>query len=172
MLDQVRPGLLPSAEVRKRSDGTEGVYDPVTGGSFETAPDQANLVQLFDGKRSLLEISAEYMNRHGFVPFSALDDLMRGLADADLLDLPAKDLQRMGMMDRSTWVEMAAPRTRARFRVPWPRALRVLELLAWPALAAWVALTVPRTPLGPFDVPLFYVGLALALTLRARVKTA
>ena len=69
MLDQIRPCLLPNAEIRRRSDGTEGIYDAATGHSFETSPEQANLVQLFDGKRSLLEISAEYMNRYGFVPF-------------------------------------------------------------------------------------------------------
>src|SRR3954466_861516 len=104
MLDQIRPCLLPSAEVRKRSDGTEGIYDPPTGHSFETSPEQSNLVQLFDGKRSLLEISAEYMNRYGFVPFAAIDDLMWGLADANLLMDPPESLDRLGMLDKSSWV--------------------------------------------------------------------
>jgi hypothetical protein len=75
MLDQVRPALTPTAEVRRRSDGTEGIYDPSTGHAFETTHEQSNLVGLFDGKRSLLEISAEYLSKYGFVPFAALDDL-------------------------------------------------------------------------------------------------
>ncbi len=172
MLDQVRPALLPSAEVRKRSDGTEGIYDANTGNSFETAPDQANLVTLFDGKRSLLEISAEYLNRHGFVPFAALDDLMRGLADADLLHDPPESLQRVGMMDRNSFIEVLAPRSLLRFRAYWPTPLRALELLLFPALAVWVNLTYPARPLSPIDVGLFYVGAVLALTLRDRFKAA
>lgn len=172
MLDQVRPALLPSAEVRKRSDGTEGIYDANTGNSFETAPDQANLVTLFDGKRSLLEISAEYLNRHGFVPFAALDDLMRGLADADLLHDPPESLQRVGMMDRNSFIEVLAPRSLLRFRGFWPTPLRALELLLFPALAVWVNLTYPARSLSPIDVGLFYVGAVLALTLRDRFKAA
>lgn len=172
MLDQVRPALLPTAEVRKRSDGTEGIYDADTGSSFETAPDQANLVTLFDGKRSLLEISAEYLNRHGFVPFAALDDLMRGLADADLLHDPPDSLQRVGMMDRNSFMDVLSPRSLLRFRAFWPTALRALELLVFPALAIWVNLTFQRRALSPVDVGLFYLGAVLALTLRDRFKAA
>lgn len=169
MLDHVRPGLLSTAEVRRRSDGTEGIYDADSGNSFETAPDQSNLVQLFDGKRSLLEVSAEFMNRYGFVPFAAMDDLMRGLADADLLDDPPESLQRIGMMDRSSLLELLAPSPLLRFRsfFPWP--LRVLELFAWLALTGW-AMTRPAAPLSPLDVAWFYPGMVLALTLRGRFK--
>ena len=172
MLDQVRPALLPTAEVRKRSDGTEGIYDAETGASFETAPDQANLVTLFDGKRSLLEISAEYLNRHGFVPFAALDDLMRGLADADLLHDPPDSLQRVGMMDRNSFIDVLAPRSLLRYRPFWPGPLRALELLVFPALAIWVNLHYGKRALSPIDVGLFYVGAVLALTLRDRFKAA
>ncbi|MBL8953753.1 MAG: cyclic nucleotide-binding domain-containing protein [Myxococcaceae bacterium] len=172
MLDQVRPALLPTAEVRKRSDGTEGIYDAVSGMSFETAPDQANLVTLFDGKRSLLEISAEYLNRHGFVPFAALDDLMRGLADSDLLHDPPDSLQRVGMMDRSSFIEVLQPRSLLRFKSFFPTPLRALELLFWPALAVWVTLTYPHRALSPIDVGLFYLGAVLGLTLRDRCKAA
>jgi CRP-like cAMP-binding protein len=172
MLDNVRPGLLPSAEVRKRSDGTEGIYDAETGNSFETAPDQANLVTLFDGKRSLLEISAEYLNRYGFVPFAALDDLMRGLADSDLLHDPPESLQRLGLMDRGSFIEMLAPRSLVRTRTLWPTPLRALELLAFPALAVWVQLNFRPRALSAVDVGLFYLGAVLALTLRDRFKAA
>ena len=106
MLDQVRPGLLPSAEVRQRSDGTEGIYDAETGNSFETAPDQANLVTLFDGKRSLLEISAEYLNRHGFVPFAAPP----GRAKAMVTNTTAN----MAPTERTDRRVIEAPRTRRR----------------------------------------------------------
>ncbi len=172
MLDQIKPCLLPSAEIRRRSDGTEGIYDAQTGHSFETAPEQANLVQLFDGKRSVLEISAEYMNRYGFVPFAAIDDLMWGLADAKLLVDPPESLERMGMLERSSWVELITPTPRARFKSFWPTTFRALELLVWPALAIYVALNVAPTPLGPIDVALFYPGLVLALVLRDRFKGA
>lgn len=172
MLDQIRPCLLPTAEIRRRSDGTEGIYDAATGHSFETAPEQANLVQLFDGKRSLLEISAEYMNRYGFVPFAAIDDLMWGLADANLLVDPPESLERLGMLDRSSWVELITPTPRLRWKAFWPTAFRALELLLWPALAVYVVLTLPRAALGPIDVALFYPGLVLALTLRDRFKAA
>jgi CRP-like cAMP-binding protein len=169
MLDQVRPGLLHTAEVRQRSDGTEGIYDAVTGHSFETAPDQSHLVGLFDGKRSLLEVSAEFMNKHGFVPFAAMDDLMRGLADADLLEDPPESLQRMGMMDRGSMVDLLAPRMLLRFKSIFPTPLRVLELFVWLALAVWMLLR-PSEPLAPIDVALFYPGAVLALTLRGRFK--
>jgi cAMP-dependent protein kinase regulator len=172
MLDHVRPGLLATAEVRRRSDGTEGIYDAESGHAFETAADQSNLVQLFDGKRSLLEVSAEYMNRHGFVPFAAMDDLMRGLADADLLAEAPDGLQRMNMMDRGSFVDMLAPRVLWRFKsIPFPAPLRALELVAWVALAGWLLMW-PSAPLGPLDVPLFYPGAVLALTLRGRFKAA
>ncbi|MBK7864568.1 MAG: cyclic nucleotide-binding domain-containing protein [Archangiaceae bacterium] len=158
--------------MRKRSDGTEGIYDADSGNSFETAPDQANLVTLFDGKRSLLEISAEYLNRYGFVPFAALDDLMRGLADADLLHDPPDSLQRVGMMDRNSFIEVLAPRSLFRMRDLWPTPLRALELFAFPALAAWVQLNFAPRALSAIDVGLFYLGAVLALTLRDRFKAA
>ncbi len=169
MLDQIRPCLLPSAEIRQRSDGTEGIYDAPSGASFETSPEQANLVQLFDGKRSLLEISAEYMNRHGFVPFAAMDELVWGLTDAHLLVDPPQNIDRLGA---SAWVELVTPTSRARWKMPWPTALRALELLAWPALAIFTVLTTPQNALGPLDVALFYPGLLLALVLRDRFKGA
>jgi CRP-like cAMP-binding protein len=172
MLDQIRPSLLPHAEVRRRSDGTDGIYDPQTGRSFETTAEQAHLVALFDGKRSLLEISAEYMNRHGYVPFSAIDELIWGLIDANLLVDPPRNLERMAMVDRSSWVDFLAPSSRLRFKGFWPAPLRALEVLGWPALAVWAVLNVPKQGLSPLDVLLFPLGLVLALTLRDRFKAA
>lgn len=158
--------------MRKRSDGTEGVYDPESGHSIETTPEQANLVQLFDGKRSLLEISAEYMNRHGFVPFAAIDELMWRLVDANLLVNPPRNLDRLAMVDRSSLIDLINPVPHARWKAMWPRFLRVLELLLWPALAVFVATRVPWVELGAIDVALFYPGVVLALILRERVKAA
>lgn len=169
MLDQVRPALTPTAQVRRRSDGTEGIYDPATGQSFETTPEQANLVGLFDGKRSLLEISAESLSKFGFVPFAALDDLMRGLADAQLL---AERPQLRSQSDRSPWLDAILPSAHARWADMMPGFLRKLELILWPAAAVAVVRMVPPNPLGALDVLFFYLGAALALTLRARVKAA
>ena len=172
MLDQIRPCLLPTAEVRKRADGTEGIYDPPSGHSFETSIEQANLIALFDGKRSLLEISAEYMNKHGFVPFAAIDDLMWGLTDANLLVDPPENLDRLGYLDKSSWVDLITPHSRLRWKAFWPTLFRVLEFALWPALAVFAALNVPQKGLTPIDVALFYPGLVLALTLRDRFKGA
>lgn len=172
MLDQVRPALTPTAEVRRRSDGTEGIYDPVTGHSFETTHEQSGLVELFDGQRSLLEISAEYLGKYGFVPFAALDDLMRGLADAELLFNGPDALRGMGAAERSPWVDALLPSAHARWSDSWPRVARVLELAIWPALALWIVRTTPPMRLSAIDVPLAYLGAVLALTLRARMKAA
>jgi CRP-like cAMP-binding protein len=172
MLDQIRPCLSTNAEVRRRSDGTAGIYDAQAGTSFETTAEQAQLVVLFDGKRSLLEISAEYMNRHGYVPFAAIDELMWGLIDNALLVDPPRNLERMAMVDRSSWVDFLAPRSRLRFKGYWPAPLRAIELIGWPALAVWVVLNLPKQGLGPLDVVLFPLGLVLALTLRDRFKAA
>lgn len=171
MHDQLRPKLVPTAEVRHRSDGTDGLYDPETGHHFETAADQKNLVQLFDGTRTLLEISAEFMNRHGYVPFAALDDLMWGLADAGMLVNPPA-VERPGVLTRNSMVESIAPHAGARWKTAWPAALRALELVLFPALGVWLTVTQPERPLDPIDVPLFYVGAVLAMTLRERFKAA
>ncbi|GMU58928.1 MAG: hypothetical protein AMXMBFR34_06910 [Myxococcaceae bacterium] len=170
MLDQVRPALLPGALVRKRKDGTEGIYDPDSGHSYETTPEQANLVALFDGKRSLLEISAEYMSRHGFVPFAAIDELLWGLADAQLLVDPPQNIGRLSSSSASS--DLVAPHSRSRWKTKWPRALRSLELGLWPALGVFALLSVPAVALSPLDVALFYPGLLVALVLRERVKAA
>lgn len=172
MLDQIRPCLLPGAEVRVRSDGTAGVYDADSGHALEATPEQANLLQLFDGKRSLLEVSAEYMNRHGFVPFSAIDELLWALTDANLLVDPPRNLGALSRADRASAIDLITPHSRRRWKSTEPRALRILELLAWPAFAVWVVLTFPRVELAPIDVLLFYPGLVLALTLRERMKAA
>lgn len=171
MFDQLRPALLPTAEVRRRSDGTVGIYDPVSGASYEASADQANLVQLFDGQRSLLEVSAEALSRFGFVPFSALDDVVRGLADTRLLVDPPESHQDP-LMAGGPWFDLFLPETRAAWRTALPTALRALELLLWPALAVAAVLAVPRAPLGAVDVLLFYVGASAALTLRSRTKAA
>jgi len=172
MLDQIRPCLLPGAEVRRRSDGTDGVYDPETGHWFETSPAQANLIELFDGTRTLLEISAEYMSRHGFVPFAAIDELLWGLVDAGLLMHPPNNLDRLSAVDRTSWLDLMTPGPRARWKTSWPGFLRVPELLLWPALAVWVLLNVPRIDLQPLDVALFYPGLILSFVLRERLRAA
>ena len=172
MLDQIRPCLLATAVVRQRSDGTLAIYDPVTGHTVEASAEQAGLVPLFDGQRTLLEISAEYLGRHGFVPFAAIDELTWDLVAAGLLMHPPRNLERLNSLDRSAWVDLLAPSVRARFQLPCPRALRALELLLWPALALFVLTSQPRAALQPLDVALFYPGVVLALTLRDRLQAA
>ncbi|MBL9038264.1 MAG: cyclic nucleotide-binding domain-containing protein [Archangium sp.] len=171
MLDQIRPALSPTAEIRRRSDGTEGIYAPETGLCFETTKEQANLVQLFDGQRSLLEISAEYLNRFGFVPFAALNDLVHGLADAGVLrDTPPQLSQSND--SSSPWLEALMPSTLAAWRDRWPRVLRVLELAIWPALAISGCQGGEPHELRALDVVLAYAGAVAALTLRGRMKAA
>ncbi|MEW6431303.1 MAG: cyclic nucleotide-binding domain-containing protein [Myxococcota bacterium] len=172
MLDQIRPSLTPGAEVRVRSDGTAGIYDPESGSALDATQEQANLLQLFDGQRSLLEISAEYMNRHGFVPFAAIDELLWALTDANLLVNPPRNQGVSSTVERGGAVDLLTPHSRKRWKATAPRSLRVLELLVWPALATWAVLRMPRAELGPIDVALFYPGLVLALVLRERMKAA
>jgi CRP-like cAMP-binding protein len=169
MTDEFRPLLLPTAQVRARSDGTEGIYDAETGRCLETAPDQANLVQLCDGTRSLLEISAEFLSRYGFVPFAALTDLIRALARAQLLANPPAELERMGLSDFGTWADLFSPSVLWRRRARAPLAMRVFLVAHWVALAAFFALK-PTAPLSPLDVGLVYVGASMAMMLRGGTK--
>jgi CRP-like cAMP-binding protein len=172
MLDDIRPCLLPGTEVRIRSDGTAGVYHPDSGRALEATREQAALLQLFDGQRSLLDVSAEYMSRHGFVPFSAIEELLWALTDANLLVDPPRNADAFSRVDNTSAIDLVTPHSHRRWRPTVPRAFRVLELLVWPAVAGWVALTSSRVELAPIDVLLFYPGLSLALTLRERMKAA
>lgn len=169
MSDEFRPLLLPTAQVRLRSDGTEGIYDAETGRCLETAPDQAKLVQLCDGTRSLLEISGEYLSRHGFVPFAALTDLIRALARAHLLANPPEELERMGLGDLGSWTDLFAPSVLWRRRSRTPLAMRVFLVAHWVALAGFFAFR-PTAPLSPVDVGLVYLGASMAMMLRAGTK--
>ena len=166
MLDDIRPRLLSTVTVRDRSDGTEGIYDPDTGHSFETAKDQSKLAIMFDGERSLLDISAAHLNESSFVPFAALNDLMRALVRANLLENPPDDL-----VDQVDWTEMLSPRPLVRFRTLVPTVLRATEVLLWVLFAAASLREIPA-PLSAIDVGLAYVGASLALTLRGRFKGA
>ncbi|MBI3183252.1 MAG: cyclic nucleotide-binding domain-containing protein [Myxococcales bacterium] len=171
MLADFPPRILPTAQVRLRSDGSYGIYDPETGRSFEAAADQSKLVQLFDGKRSLSEIAAEHLSAHGFVPFAALNDLTRALATAELLANPHEEVERVGLAGWRPWTDWLEPWVLSKRR-PWAKPwLRAIEVSLWIALAVVLGLQ-PVSPLGPLDVPLTYVGASLALTFRARFKAA
>jgi hypothetical protein len=112
------------------------------------------------------------MNRHGFVPFAAIEELLWELAEANLLVAPPQHLGRLSMGDRAAAVDLLAPHSSVRWKTEWPRGLWVLELLLWPALGVFVKLNVAPVALSPIDVALFYPGLVLGLVVRERVKAA
>ncbi|MFL5320878.1 MAG: hypothetical protein ACJ790_14545, partial [Myxococcaceae bacterium] len=112
-LESFRPKLTPNARMRPRSDGSCGVFDDVTGRALEVAKDQATLMPLIDGTRTVPEIVDAHYAEHRFVPFAALDDLLKSLATAELLDTSAGPIPVTGRqrswMARGT-VELAHPR--------------------------------------------------------------
>lgn len=161
-LSTFKPKLTASTRVRVRSDGSAGVYDDVTGRSLEVAKDQATLVELIDGVRTVPEIVEAHYAAHKYVPFSALDDLLRSLQANELLDPAGGKLdaapRKKHWMSR-LYTEVFHP------RIPGAAILSVLVTLG--AIAAAIVLKPEVAPvLTPWDVLLAYAGAAGALSLR------
>ncbi len=172
MLDTFRPQLKPNATFRKRSDGSAGVWDPSSGHALEVAADEAQLLDQLDG-RSLSEICAAHARDHGFVPFTALRDLLYSLGRVGLLANPERELAEAGLVERRTlWQKLADQEL---FGVPLPSAagsaLSLVGSLALIGLAVWGFGLAERPP-RPLDVLWAGAGASLALSGRALVKSA
>lgn len=162
--DDARPGLRPTAHFRLRSDGSGGTYDPSTGASVEVAPDQARLLALLDGRRTLGEVMEAHYAAHRSMPLAALDDLLLTLAkNGALQGVEARAAPRTWL---SRWL---SPRTSWRGALPGLGLLSLLVAAALPLLAFFAP---GAAPLSAADVALALVGTAWAHSLRRWFQTA
>ena len=129
--DVARPALAASARFRLRSDGSAGVYDSTTGIGLEVAPDQARLLALLDGQRTLGEVMEANYAAHRSMPLAALDDLLASLTAHGMLLGSAVSRPRP-----RTWLSFwLAPRNVWRAAVPGLGVLSLLLVAALPAIA-------------------------------------
>lgn len=163
--EEFRPRLRPRVRIRVRRDGTAGVHDPVHGRSTEIAADQATLLALLDGQRTLAQLAEAHYAAHRFVPFNALRDLLRTLANKGLLDNDPESLRRAGLLEPTSLMHRA-PSAVAGLRVPGAGAMSVLFAGVWLGVAALWALTRTLPALTPYDVLWAFVGACLALSVR------
>lgn len=157
-----RPKLTATSRVGTRSDGSCGIYDNLSGRSVEVAKDQATLVALMDGSRTVPELVEAHYALHRFVPFAALDDLLRSLHANALLDPHSGTLDaapRKPHWMQRLYLELSHP------RVPGAPIISVIVTLG--AIAAAIMLRPSVQPaISAWDVPLAWVGAAFALSLR------
>ena len=178
MIDEFRPRLRPSVQVRVRADGTAGVWDTRTGRALEVAADEAPLLAGVDGQRTLAGIAEAHAQVHGYVPFTALRDLMLGLSRHGLLDNGASDLEKAGLGAPRRRLERAADLLLLAIPLRNARALCLAGTFVLEALAAWsiVSLLLERSSPGPlptgYDVLWAWAGAALALTARGFFRAA
>jgi CRP-like cAMP-binding protein len=158
-------------QFRLRSDGSAGVWDQQTGRSLEVAADEAPLLEYIDGQRTLSEICEKYAHDHGFVPFTALRDLLSALGVAGLLSNPTSVLEEAGLVKSRPLVERLAAMTLGSVDVPAGRVWTPVLALAL-LVAAPLGFKREGDDLDGWDVPLVYVGISLALTARAVFKAA
>lgn len=169
MLDTLKPALTPGAQVRARADGSVGVHDPGTGRHGELGADQATLLALLDGTRTVAEVADAHASVHQFVPFVALRDLLARLALERLLSDGDQALRRAGLALRRPRLQRWADVRLA--TLPFGAAIAVILVLAGVATAA-LGLSRQEGPglLTAYDVLWAYVGAAVALTLRAATR--
>lgn len=159
-LDDSKPALSPSATFQRRSDGSAGVYDRTTGAALEVAPDQAALLALFDGQRTLAAIMEAHYAAHRSMPLAALDDLLTKLSDAGVLaGAPTRRARP------KTWLaRLLSPRILLRARIPFLGGLAVLLSLG--TLSLFILQPAALPPLATQDVPLALAGAVLAHSFR------
>jgi CRP-like cAMP-binding protein len=162
------PRLASGTEMFSRSDGSAVLL--LAHRALEVAADQAFLLKLMDGKRSLAEISAEHYQQHKFIPFQAMVDLLSTLRTQELLANGLSEMDQAGILIlRST----SPGRGILLGRLSIPRGLSgLLGVLAFLAVVGWIAAFLTgrvRPPsglhpgiLGPGNSPLYGLGLALA----------
>lgn len=158
--DDVRPALLPTVQVRVRADGSAGLFDPPSGVGLEVAADQARLLVLLDGQRTLGEVMEAHYAAYRSTPLAALDDLLTALGERGLLLGGPPARPRAG----GRWLaRLLAQRVLWRAAVPGLPLLSVLLASLAPALAFVLP---AAAPLGPWDVPLALAGAAFAHSVR------
>jgi CRP-like cAMP-binding protein len=157
--DVARPALTAGARFRLRSDGSGGVFVLQTGAFLEIAADQARLLSLLDGQRSVGEVMEAHYATHRSMPLSALDDLLASLAAHGALEGggPLRAPERRGL---SRWL---AQKTLWRTAVPGLGVVALLLFAALPVLA-WGAAA--PTALSATDVLLVLAGTTWAHSLR------
>lgn len=171
MIDALRPRLVPTARHRLRSDGSGGAWDPSTGNKLEVAADEAPLLELIDGQRTLAEIAEAHASKHGYVPFTALRDLLRGLAKHGLLANPEDELQRAGLTGRRRLHERLADVRLLDVALPASTAIALAGTALFAALGALGFLR-PMSAVSGWDTLLALGGIALALTARGFARAA
>ncbi|HEY3451122.1 MAG TPA: cyclic nucleotide-binding domain-containing protein [Myxococcales bacterium] len=170
-IDSFKPRLRPSVRVRLRSDGSAGVWDTETGRALEIADDQAPLLLAIDGERTLTGIAEAHAEAKGYVPFTALRDLMQGLSRQGLLANPPEEVAAAGLAATRRRNERWADFKIATFPVPALGPLAAVVALAAVAVSAWRVVLPEETQSG-WDVLWAYAGAALALTLRGFFRGA
>ncbi len=159
-LDEAKPALSPTAKFQRRSDGSGGVYDPSTGASLEVAPDQASLLALLDGQRTLAAVMEAHYAAYRSMPLAALDDLLTKLSDAGVLAGAAHRAAR----PKAFIARLAAPRIL--LRAPIPVLGAIAGLLSLVTLFLFALAPPPLEPLSTRDVLLALAGAVLAHTAR------
>ncbi|MGC4121826.1 MAG: cyclic nucleotide-binding domain-containing protein [Myxococcales bacterium] len=170
-IDSFKPRLRDSAQVRLRSDGSAGVWDTATGRSLEIADDQAPLLLAIDGERTLTGVAEAHAEAKGYVPFTALRDLMQGLSRQDLLANPPEEIAAAGLAATRRRNERWADSRIATFPMPFVGPLAAVVSLAALGAAAFLTPDLNPEPTG-WDVLWAYGGAALALTLRGFFRGA
>lgn len=190
MFDTFVPRLRAGLRIQSRDDGSAVLFDPAKGDHLAIASDQATLLALLDGERSVGAITAEHFAAHGFVPFQALADLLASLRARGLLANDPASLDEAGVRrpPRAALWRSLASRRLARWRLPAMRA-QVLGLGFLFAAAALVALVLAPAaelawpfelavdPLQPNGSPLagllgLLAGASVALTAHAVARAA
>ncbi len=171
MLEDFKPRLRPTVRVRARSDGSAGVWDTATGRALEVAADEGPLLAAVDGQRSLTGIAEAHAQSKGFVPFTALRDLMLGLSRQDLLDNKPYELLAEGLAAHRRRSERLADTLLLALPVPGAGILALVGALALTAVAAWGVTLAPEPPSG-FDLLWAYLGAVGALTLRGFARAS
>jgi len=171
LIDLLRPRLSATARFRLRADGSAGIWDPATGRALELAADEAPLLALVDGQRTLADIAEQHASAHGFVPFAALRDLLRALARGGLLANPPEELERAGLLRKHRRLERLADANLLAIPIGSGTAVAVGGLVVLIALAV-LGHSRAVQPVSGFDTLWALLGAALALTARGFSRAA
>lgn len=171
LLEGFRPTLPPHAQVRTRADGTAAVHDPEAGRGAELGADQATLLALIDGRRTLAEVAEAHYTAHGFVSFNALRDLLRTLATRGLLANNEAELRAHGLVEERAPLSHRAARTLIALRLPAASSIAVAGSVAWLGAAAWLFPRGTIAPLLTWDVLWAPLGAAIALSGRELLRS-